>query len=131
MEFAKFYMLALSPLQDFPAFFQFAPPLRNLLFAEVKRVAGVRGVRRGWGGGPIPPRGRVVGLRHSKRVCRRTYYKAVRVGVSLVFELVLKSDKGSFFSGQKFFHSVDKFLPPTRSVQETDGVQAHASGLGE
>jgi hypothetical protein len=37
-------------LQDFPAFLQFAPPLRNLLFAEVNRVAGVCGVRRGWGG---------------------------------------------------------------------------------
>ena len=58
----RLVLLCAEALQDFPAFLQFAPPLRNLLFAEVKRVAGVRGVRRGWGGGPIPPRGRVVGL---------------------------------------------------------------------
>ncbi len=36
--------------QDFPSFLQLAPPLRDLLFVEVMRVAGVRGVRLGWGG---------------------------------------------------------------------------------
>ena len=46
----RLVLLYAEALQDFPAFLQFAPPLRNLLFAEVKRVAGVRGVRRGWGG---------------------------------------------------------------------------------
>jgi hypothetical protein len=91
----------------------------------VKRVAGVRGVRRGWGGGPIPPRGRVVGLRHSKTVCRRTLYKAVRVGVSLVFELVLKSDKGSFFSGQKVFpFSGQIFTSNTKGPGDGRGASA-------
>ena len=44
-------LLCAEALQDFPAFEQFAPPLRYLLIIEVKqRVAGDRGVRRGWGG---------------------------------------------------------------------------------
>ena len=46
----RLVLLCAEALQDFPAFLQFAPPLRNLLFAEVKRVAGVRRVRWGWGG---------------------------------------------------------------------------------
>jgi hypothetical protein len=61
-------------LQDFPAFLQFAPPLRNMLFAEVKRVACVRGVRRGGEEREV----------EYQCVCVfyycRTYYKAVRVG---------------------------------------------------
>jgi len=46
----RLVLLSAEALQDFPSFLQLAPPLRDLLFVEVMRVAGVRGVRRGWGG---------------------------------------------------------------------------------
>jgi hypothetical protein len=46
----RLVLLSVEVLQDSSSFLQLAPPLRDLLFVEVMRVAGVRGVQRGWGG---------------------------------------------------------------------------------